>query len=273
VWSYPSTHVEALADKRARARLLTGTHSLWYEYICFELHRALADLDTAQMTVPDPVRIAVTAELAKELDLLRMAVAESDGTEPAPTEGVERLWVFDAPMVRFEGGMEALGSEVRENLDKYEEHASDEERAVAVEDLRLLATVETLCRDVDYLHFEPGYLDLSYDPYDREKLFVNINAPEPGPDGPTVWSIDIDRWVPVDPDVRAEDIDEDYEGTMTGQGMVSCVLPARPSVESLVDLLSRLGREPQLLTQMVKTAEVGSPLIGTEFVVTTLGED
>jgi hypothetical protein len=273
VRSYPSGHIEALSDKRARGGLLTGAHSLWYEYVCLELHRALIDLDEAIASVPDPVRIAVAAEMDKEIDLLRVAIAESDGTEPAPTEGVERLWEFDAPMVRYDGGMDALTSEVREKLDECEEGATDEELARAVIDLRVLATAYAMCPEVDHLHFEAGDLFVTYDPYERDKLFVNIGAPQPGPDGPMVWSIDIDRWVPVDPDAQIEGTDEDYDGTMTGESVLRCVLPARPSAESLADLLRRLGRDPQLLLQIVKVAEIGLPLVGTEFVVTAIGEE
>lgn len=272
VRSYPSSHVEALATKQAREGLLTGAHSLWYQYVCFELHRALADLDEAVASVPDPVRIAVQAELDKEVAMLRVAIAESDGTESAPTEGVERLWEFDAPMVRYDGGMDVLSSEVRESLDECEEAADDEERAIAVADLRVLAEAYALCSEVEHLQFEAGHLDLIYDPYEHEMLFVNIGAPEPGPDGPTVWSIDVDRWVPVDPNVQLEDLDEDYHGTMTGQSVLRCVLPARPSAESIADLLRRLGHDPELLPRIVKTTDVGSPLEGTEFVVTALGE-
>jgi hypothetical protein len=271
VRSYPASHVEALADRQARDRLLTGAHSLWYEYVCFELHRALVDLDEAIASAPDPVRIAVQAEMDKEVVLLRVAIAESDGTESAPTEGVERLWEFDAPMIRYDGGMDVLSDEVRESLDEYEEAADDEERAIAVADLRVLAGAYALCPEVEHLQFEAGH-GLIYDPYEHERLFVTIGAPKPGPDGPTVWSIDVDRWVPVDPDVRIEDVDEDYFGTMTGQGVLRCVLPGRPSAESLADLLGRLGRDPELFPRIVKTAEVGSPLEGTEFVVTALGE-
>lgn len=270
---YPSLHIEALVNKEVRDGLLTGVHSLWYEYVCFELHRALADLDDAVASVPDPVRIAVQAELDKEIELLRVAIAESDGTEPAPTEGVDRLWQFDTPMVRYNGGMDVLSDEVRENLDEYEEAVSEKERAIAVADLRVLATTYALCPKVEHLQFEAGYLNLLYDPYERERLFVTISAPEPGTDGLTVWSIDVERWVPVDPSAQLGDLDEDYHGATTGQGVLRCALPARPLAESLADLLRRLDREPQLLPRIVKAAEVGSPLEGTEFVVTSIGEE
>ncbi|HEV2345505.1 MAG TPA: hypothetical protein VGS97_15510 [Actinocrinis sp.] len=271
VRSYPSRHVEALTDRDARSGLLTGTHSLWYEYVCFELHRALADLDNALQSVPGPIRIAVNAEVDKEAELLRVAVGESDGTEPAPTEGVERLWEFDAPMVRYDGGMDVLSAEVREKLDDFEDDASDEERVVAVADLRVLAAVQAMCSDVDYLHFEAGYLTLSHDPVGPYKLFLTIGAPQPGDSGLKAWSVDVDRWVPTDPNEQLEDPDDDYRSA-TSQSVLCCELPKRPSAESLAGFLHRLDREPQLLPRIVKTAEIGSPLEGTEFVVTALGE-
>lgn len=272
VRSYPTSHVEALVDRQVRDSLLTGAHSLWYEYVCFELHRALADLDATVASVPDPVRIAVQAEMDKEIELLHVAIAESDGTESAPTDGVDRLWEFDAPMVRYDGGIDVLSSEVRESLDEYEEEVDEEERAIAVADLRVLAGAYALCPEVEYLQFEAGHLNLIYDPYEHEKLFVTISAPEPGTDGPTAWSIDVHRWVPVDPNVQPEELDEDYCGTMTSQGVLRCVLPARPTAEGLADLLRWLGRDPEFLPRVVKAAEVGSPLEGTEFVITAIGE-
>jgi hypothetical protein len=268
VRSYPSTHIDTLTESQARGRLLTGAYSLWYEYVCFELHRALTDFDGALASVPEPVTIAVKAEVVKEAQLLRVAAAESEDSVPAPTEGVERLWEFGDPFILYDGGMAVLSTEVREKLNDFEEDATDEERVAAVEDLRVLATAYTLCLDVNNLHFEAGYLDLSYDPFGQDKLFLTIGAPQPGDDGPETWSIDIDRWVPDDPD----DPDDEF-GSAHGRGVLRCVLPTRPPAESLADLVHRLDREPRLFIEIVKTAVVGSPLEGTEFVVTAMGDD
>jgi len=270
--SYPSRHIDALTERQARDGLLTGTHSLWYEYVCFELYRALADLDEALVSVPDPVRIAVKSEIEKEVELLRVAAAESDGTDSAPTDGVERLWDFEAPMVRHDGGMEVLSAEVRKKLDDHEDGATDEDRAAGVADLRVLAATYALCSDVDHLNFEAGYLDLIYDPFGRDKLFLTTGAPQPGDDGPSAWSVDIDRWVPDDPNEQLDDPEDDFSSA-SGQSVLRCVLPARPTTEGIADLVRRLDREPQLFAEIVKAAAVGSPLEGTEFVVTAIGEN
>jgi hypothetical protein len=45
--SYPTGHITALTDQTARSSLLTGVHSTWYEYVCFDLHLALVHLDEA----------------------------------------------------------------------------------------------------------------------------------------------------------------------------------------------------------------------------------
>jgi hypothetical protein len=268
VRSYPSRHIDALTDVQVRDDLLTGTHGLWYEYVCFELHCAFGDLEEALAPAPDPVRIAVRAEVAKEAQLLRVAAADADGTEAAPTEDIERLWEHGKPFVLYDGGMDALSTEVRENLNDFEGDATDEERATAVADLRVLATASSLCTGVDHLHLEASYLDLVYDPFGQDKLFLTIGAPQPGEDGPRAWSIDIQQWVPDD-----LDDDEDEFGSATGQSVLRCELPARPSAESLADVVCRLDREPQLFARIVKAAQVGSPLESTQFVVTAIGED
>jgi hypothetical protein len=65
---YPSEHLAALTDPSSRSELLAGKgeHGLWYEYAMVMLHRALGDLDTAIMSMPAPVRTAITAELETE---------------------------------------------------------------------------------------------------------------------------------------------------------------------------------------------------------------
>lgn len=87
---YPSSHLVALTDRDARAGLLRGTHSLWYEYACLELHRALSDLDDAMSVVPPPILTAVNAELETEARELRDALAEYSEGIPAPE--TENRW-------------------------------------------------------------------------------------------------------------------------------------------------------------------------------------
>src|SRR2546423_4583694 len=72
---YPRTHLAAFTQREVRADLLCGTHSLWYEYACVLLHTALTDLDGALAATPEPVRIAVQAEVDTEV---RSLIAELD---------------------------------------------------------------------------------------------------------------------------------------------------------------------------------------------------
>jgi hypothetical protein len=46
--------------------LLTGDHSLWYEYVKILLHQALCDLDEATAALPRPVQMAIAEELQTE---------------------------------------------------------------------------------------------------------------------------------------------------------------------------------------------------------------
>lgn len=265
VRSYPVRHVGALTDPAARGELLSGAHGLWYEYVCLELHRALADLDAVLELVPEPVRVAVKAELEEEARLLRVAAADGEGTESAPEVGVERLWDFGSPFVLYDGGVRALSNEVRENMDDFEAAATDVGRAVAVADMRLLATAHVQCSDVG-THPEPGYLELGYEPFDESHHFLTVSAPQPGMDNPETWTIEFGRWEPNDPD-------GDEEGGATERGLLRCSLPTRPSVKSIVDLIHRLDREPRLFAEIAESAAIGSPIAGTEFVVTAVGDE
>jgi len=269
VQSYPTGHVRALTEPATRSALLAGVHSLWYAYVCFELRQALADLEDALAPVPEPVRIAVQAEVEKEARLLSLAAPDDEEPRSDAEEGGERVWSLGEPFVLYEGGMDVLSAEVREKLNEFEVFATDEERVEAVADLRVVLAAEAQCSDL-HVHVEPGYLDLSYDPFRKDRLFVTVSVPRPGEDDDVdgAWWIDISQWVPDDPDEDEEDF-----GSATGYSKVRCELPARPSVQAIVDLVRRLDTEPHLLGHIVEAATVGSPLGGTPFVVTALGED
>ncbi|MGE6955138.1 hypothetical protein, partial [Staphylococcus capitis] len=86
---YPSGHLAALADPAARAGLLTGSHSLWYELVMFELHAALTDLDLATGDALDPVKLAIAQELVVEARDLKAELL--DYTENAYGRGAACL--------------------------------------------------------------------------------------------------------------------------------------------------------------------------------------
>lgn len=264
VESYPVGHIYALTNPAAREGLLSGAHSLWHEYVCFELHRALVDLDQALEPVPEPVRIAVKAELENEERLLRIAVAEHEDGVPAPDTGVERVWDFGSPFVLYDGGMSALSDEVREKMNGFEAEATDDQRTEAVTDMRVLAAASAEC-SVDGFHFDEEYLSLFYEPFDDKRLFLNVDAPQPGEDHATAWRVEISRWIPDDPD--------DEDGRASGHELLRCNLPARPAAESITNLVHRIDGEPGLLEKLVDAAVVGTPLLGTQFVVTAVTED
>ncbi|MGW1682721.1 hypothetical protein [Saccharopolyspora sp. NPDC002376] len=135
---YPVEHLAALTDESARASLLEGAHSLWYEQVKVLLHQTLSDLDEATTAVPAPVRSAISAELGAEACGLREARAVfSEGVEP-PETGNRRIWDFEDPFAPFDGGLEGLSGEDRARLDRFELDFTDEELNEGVADLRWL---------------------------------------------------------------------------------------------------------------------------------------
>uniref|UniRef100_A0AAU2V813 Uncharacterized protein n=1 Tax=Streptomyces sp. NBC_00003 TaxID=2903608 RepID=A0AAU2V813_9ACTN len=266
VADYPTKHLAALTDATSRADLLSGAHSLWYEYTCLELHQALADLDEALTVVPEPIRIAINAELETEARQLSEALAEySEGTSVPETEG-RRSWDFGQPFVTYDGGVDMLSREAREQLDRFEEGITPEEREKAIANLRLLVTA--CSRFPDMLGgLEEANLAIFAEPYGSDGYYLSIHAPEPGDDGADSWDVEICRWVPDDPD-------EDYEdcSSATGGAVVRCVLPTSPGADEIADLLNRVEGQPDLLAKWAEV-RVGGVLEGTRFVVTECYDD
>ncbi|MGW2490550.1 hypothetical protein ACWCV9_25530 [Streptomyces sp. NPDC001606] len=258
---YPTKHLAALTDRASRAALLSGAHSLWYEYACLELHQALADLDEALTEVPEPIRIAINAELETEARQLSEALAEySEGTSVSETEH-RRSWDFGRPFVTYDGGVDMLSREAREQLDRLEEGITPKEREEAIANLRVLVTA--CSRFPDMLGgLEEDDLAIFAEPYDSDGYYLSVQAPEPGDDGADSWHVEIGRWVPDDPD-------EDYEecDSATGSAVVRCVLPTAPDADEIADLLKRIEVQPDLLAKWAGVP-VGGVLEGTRFLVT-----
>ncbi|GHE65787.1 hypothetical protein CP980_15545 [Streptomyces vinaceus] len=258
VGSYPTKHFAALTDPASRAGLLSGAHSLWYEYACLKLHQALIDLEGALAAVPEPIRIAIGAELETEARQLREALAEYEEGEDLPEVEDRRYWDFGHPFVTYDGGADVLSAETRERLNRLEEGITPEEREKAVADLRVLATAYERCSGVHgLLHFD--YPEIFVEPGDSEGLYLSICAPNPSEAGADAWDIEIGRWEQDDPD-------EEY-GSATGRTVLRCALPASPRAEEITGLLEQLGQDPELLAKWAESP-VGSALPGTEFVVT-----
>ncbi|MGW4746287.1 hypothetical protein ACWEPR_15935 [Streptomyces sp. NPDC004290] len=262
VASYPVNHLAALTDRAARADLLTGVHSLWYESVCLELHRALTDLDDALAAVPQPVRLAVEKELETEARELRDALADYTEAVPVP-EGNNRGWEHEQPFVPYGGGSLLLTSRVRKQMDRKEEGLAAEQRAAAVANLRLLVTAfeQSSAAEADSGIFMVEYPEIFAEPYDGDDLFLAVRAPDLDGDA---WGIEICRWEPDNPDEKGED---EYSSA-SGEPVLHCLLPTMPSPDNIADLLSRLAADPGLLAGWAET-KVGEPLAGTQFVVTS----
>ncbi|MFJ5119648.1 hypothetical protein [Kitasatospora sp. NPDC088548] len=256
---YPRTHLAALTNRDSRADLLSGSHSLWYEYICLQLHQALADLDDALAVVPPPVLTAIDAELATEARGLRDALAEYSEAIPVPASESRRDWEFGYPFVAYDGGMQVLSREVRERLDRLETDISSKERKQAVANLRVLVTAYSRCSSEQAtLDYAP--LSIFSEPYDSDGYYLSIFAPEPGDEDAKSWEIEIARWEPDDPD------DEECSSA-TGVVAIRCELAVSPEAAQLTSLLDKVEQQADLLAKWAKSP-VGAVLEGTELVVT-----
>ncbi len=257
---YPRKHLAALTDSAARADLLCGAHSLWYEYVCLRLHQALVDLENALVTVPDTVIRAIRSELELEEAELCAALDDFSGTSSGPETENARHWEFDQPFVKFDDGMDTLSGEVREQLDRREEGFTKEEREKAVADLRVLVTAHSRCAG-RWASLDDTSREIFAEPYDSDGFYLTVQAPEPGDDDSS-WEIEIGRWEPDDPD-------EEYgeHSSATGSAVISCAPPAAPDADVIAHLLNSVGEKPLLLAQWAETS-VGRALAGTTIVVT-----
>ncbi|MFE3198498.1 hypothetical protein [Embleya sp. NPDC059237] len=79
--------------------------------------------------------------------------------------------------------------------------------------------------------------------------------------GKDAWCVGVNRWIPDDPD------DDETLGGATGEPLITCAMPKRPSAAEIADLLHRVEKESGLLATGAATPE-GSVLVGTDYIVT-----
>ncbi|GGX08640.1 hypothetical protein [Streptomyces noursei] len=257
---YPHKHLAALTDAAARAALLTGAHSLWYEYVCLRLHQALADLESALVDLPDTVSRAIRAELEVEEHELRAALADFSGTCSEDEPDIERHWEFGHPFVKYDDGMDTLSGETREQLDRREAGFTPEEREKAAADLRVLVTAHSRGGGT-WASLDDASCEIFAEPYDSDGFYMTVQAPEPGDDDAS-WEIGIGRWEPDDPDEEYGD-----HTSATGSPVIGCALPAAPGADEIAHWLKSVDEKPLLLAEWAETP-VGMALVGTTVVVT-----
>lgn len=259
---YPSKHLAAAADRNRRHELLKGAHSLWYEYVKLVLHEALEDLDKANAAVPEPVRIAVEAEVATEVSQLQMALAEYSGESTDDVE-IHRTWDFGTPTLLFNGGLYELKADTREQMDRAEQRHFDGEIDEAVDDLRLLFEAHARCSS-SAAQLEEATPSIFVEPHDQSDFhgyFLSVNAPATFTGGYRGWQVSVSKWVP-----DSGDPDEE-EGSATGEPIVTCDLLSPPTVSEIVDLLNQVGTNEERLVEWSKTP-VDQALADTRFAVT-----
>ncbi|MEV0679391.1 hypothetical protein AB0I60_22995 [Actinosynnema sp. NPDC050436] len=256
---YPADHLAAITDHAVRRDLLTGAHSLWYEYVKALLHDSLLYLDECTARVPEPVRLAIEAEVETEVRGLREALAaHAAGTAPPASDG--RLWDFGAPFVSY-GDVDGLGGEARRRLDRVQEGLTADQVRTGAADLRLLLDAYTRCAN-DNARLLVEDFALTDDPVGdgEDGCFLSVEAPVPdGSHDRAGWRVEICRWVPDDPD--------DEDSGATGEPVLRCARDVHPSAAELADLLDRSAGRPEQVAEWALTP-VGEPLAGTAFVVT-----
>ncbi|MCE7002344.1 hypothetical protein LWC34_05790 [Kibdelosporangium philippinense] len=256
---YPTDHLATLTDRNARAGLLDGAHSLWYDQVKVLLHLALSDLDDVVAKVPAPVRTAIAAELAAEESGLREAVAEFSEGSGVPAAKERRHWEFDAPFVACDGREYGLNLEVRERLNAVERGASKENLRQGIADLRLLLDAYIRCEN-DEARLSIDDFSIADDRFEAgiDGLFLNVEAPMPNrAHGRDDWRVEVIRWIPDNP--------EDEDSNATGEPILRCVRAESPAAAEIAELLNRSGNNEQLSKWM--ETPVGEPLDGTAFVV------
>lgn len=254
---YPREHLAALMDRARRDDLLTGAHSLWYEYVKLVLHEALVDLDEALGSVPAPVRSAVESELTTEASQLQAALAEYRG-EPVGGVTVERLWDFHHPIVLFDGGIHELRDFTRERMNDAEDDDFDRSLEQTVDNLRILFEA-TLATSSQSTRLDDTGLSI-FDEPDFCGYFLSIDPPRPRYSRHS-WEISIQKWVP-----ESEDPDEEFPNERNEE-VLTCALPIPPTASEISTLLNMLGTDGAQLIAWSKT-QVGNHLAGTPYVVT-----
>ncbi|MEV7417365.1 hypothetical protein [Streptomyces sp. NPDC089919] len=257
---YPRQHLAALTDAAARADLLSGTHSLWYEYVCLRLHQALVALENALAAVPDTVSRAIRSELESEQRELCAALDDFSGTSSGDGPEIERHWEFAHPFVKYDDGMNTLSDETRSQLDLHEEQFTSVDRERAVSNLRVLVTAHSRSSGM-WASLDDPSCELFAEPYDSDGFYLAVHAPEPG-DADGLWEIEIGRW-------ESDNPDEEYgeHTSATGSPLVGCVLPAAPDADAITHLLKSVDEEPLLIAQWAETP-METALAGTTMVVT-----
>lgn len=256
---YPQTHLASLTDRDARADLLQGAHSLWYEYVTLLLYQALTDLDDATAAAPAPVKTAIDTELEAEARCLRDALAEYSEAVPLPETDSPRYWDFGFPFLHFDGGLDALSEDTRQILDRHETGITTEQREKAITDLRLLVTAYGQYRGGEAV-LETASLAIFSEPGGPDAYYLSVDAPHPSANNRDTWRVEIGRWVPDDPN------DEEC-ASFTGQTVLTCSCSAPPTATQITDLLERSEERTEQLATWAQTP-IGAPLPGTAFVVT-----
>lgn len=259
---YPSEHLAALDDPRARPRLLEGAYGLWYEQVKVLLHLALHDLDAALAPVPEAVRDAVTAELATEAGELREAAAEFWGEGTGAEDVNRRHRPHEPPFIPHDGGQRGLRREDRDHLDDIERGVKESQLGESAGDLRLLRRAWALTTN-KRAHLQINDFEIVDDPCEATpgRYFLDLQAPMPnGFYGREGWLVELNRWLPIEPTSPKMEV--------TGETVVlACLRPEPPALEELIELLDRSGGNHDQLVAWTKTP-VGEPLAGTSFVVT-----
>jgi hypothetical protein len=259
---YPSDHLRAMADPSRRNDLLSGAHSLWYEFMKLHLHQALTDIDTALEGEPESTRAALEEELATETSQLHGALAEFEGDPIAGFE-LQRGWDFNRPTIPYDGGLYELGASIREAMDRAELEDIGEDLQDSIENLRLLFKVH-LDSESAVAELHPPEIEILCEPLlpERHGYYLTISAPGTSSNPGSEWTIGVSRWVSSDDGEDSESLSD------IGVSLIQCKLGDRPHRTELVNLLNLAEGDDGKRLETWASTPVGEMLDGTNFAVT-----
>lgn len=253
--SYPTRHLEALAEPGRRAELRGGTHSVWYELCCLRIEEALEDLD--EVVSDTQLRDVVRNELRNEADGVWGCLPLSAGGQLSLRDHPRSEPLLPQPPPYSE-----LGHRGHEAFTRLEDGVPTRGRSQMVDAVRLLYDAQRRAAGTcEWLMFDPANLSIyDHGGVDGAHYTVTVTAPTHTP-GVETWLVRIHQQ-PANSTAETP--------PPTAPSGVRCELGAPPTARQLTDLFESTRSDPDRITALA-TTPTGADLDGTSLTVTGRG--